>query len=68
MIVTPYIPTLVEESTNVGTEGELKTLEETAKEFVANSSTSEKVAFMKQSVVTLIYVVNVIKKEYRSIF
>ena len=54
MIMTPRVPTLVEESTNIGTEGESKTLEETAKEFVANSFTSKKVAFMKQAGVTLI--------------
>ena len=63
MIVTPRVPTLVEESTNIGTEGECETSEEIAVEFVANSSTSEKAAFMKQAAVTLIYVANAIEKE-----
>ena len=47
MIVTPRVPTLVEESTDVGTKGEPETLEETLEGFATNSSTSEKVAFMK---------------------
>ena len=63
MIVTPLIPTLVEESINIGTECEFETPEETAKEFVANSSTNKKAAFMKQAGVTLIYVAISIEKE-----
>ena len=47
MIVAPRVLTLVEESINVGTEGESKTLEETTEEFVANSSTSKNANFMK---------------------
>ena len=59
MIITTCVPTFVEESTNAGTEGEPKTPEK----FVANFSTSEKVAFMKQSAFTLIYVADAIEKE-----
>ena len=59
MIVTPRVPTLVEDSTDVGTEGE----PDTPEGFAANSSMSEKGAFMKQSAVTLIYIVDAIKKE-----
>ena len=63
MIVTSRVPTLVEDSTDAGTEGEPETPKETPEGFVANSSTCEIVAFMKQSVVTLIYIVNAIEKE-----
>ena len=49
MIVTLRVPTLVEESINVGIEGESETPEETAEEFVANSSTSEKGSFYETS-------------------
>ena len=63
MIVAFRVPTMVENSTDVGIEGEPETSEETPEGFAANSSTSEKVAFMKQSAVTLIYVADAIWKE-----
>ena len=64
MIVTPRIPTLVEDSTDVGTEEETETPEETPQEFAANASISDKVSFMKQSAITKIYVTEAIKKEF----
>ena len=63
MIVIPRVPTLVEGSTDVGTEGELDTPEVTPQGFTANSSMSENATFMKQFAVTLIYVVDAIEKE-----
>ena len=63
MIVTPRIPTLVEDSTDVRIEREPETSEEIQEGFAANSSSSEKVDFMKQSTVTLIYVANVVENE-----
>ena len=62
--MTPCVPTLVEDLTDVGTEEETETLEETPQEFTANVSISDKVSFMKQSVVTTIYVAKAIKKEF----
>ena len=47
MIATPHLPTLVEESINVGTEEEAETLEETPQEFATSSSTLERTSFMK---------------------
>ena len=66
MIVTPCVPTLVEESINVRTEDEAETLEETVEEFAATSSTIKKTTFMKQAGMTLIYVANTIEKEAES--
>ena len=65
MIMTPRVPTLVEDSTNVGTEEKVEIPEETPQEFAANSSISDKVGFMKQSAVTLIYVTEAIEKEFQ---
>ena len=65
MIVTPRVPTLVEVSTDVGTE-EIEIPEETPQEFAASSSLSKKVGFMKQYAVTLIYVVDAKRKNSKS--
>ena len=67
MIVTPRVPTLVKDATDVGTKGENEAPEETTQEFVASSSISEKVGFMKQSGVTLIYVAEAIEKEHATL-
>ena len=64
MIVTPWVLTLVEDSTNVGTEEETKTPEETPQEFASNASITDKVTFIKQSAVTMIYVAEAIEKEF----
>ena len=70
MIVTPRVPTLVEESINVGTEDEAETpeetLEETPQEFAASSSTLEKTSFRKQTVITLIYIADAFEKQAES--
>ena len=66
MIVTPRVPTLVEESINVGTEDEDETPEETPQEFAVSSSTLEKTSFMKQSGTTLIYIADAFEKEAES--
>ena len=63
MIVTPRVPTLVEESINVGTWDESETPEETPEEFAATSTILEKTSFMKQIGVTLIYVADALEKE-----
>ena len=63
MIVAPCVPTLVEESTNVGTKDEGKTLEETTREFATTSSTLGKTSFMKQYAMTLIYIAEAFEKE-----
>ena len=65
MIVTPRVPTLVEDSINVGTEDEAETPEESAEEFTATSSTIEKTTFMKQARVTLIYVAKTLGKRLK---
>ena len=62
-IMTPRVPTLVEEPINIGTENEGETPEESVEEFAATSSTIEKTAFMKQTGMTLIYVANALEKE-----
>ena len=66
MIMTPRVPTLVEEPINVGIEDEIETPEETLKEFASSSSTLEKTSFMKQAGMTLIYVANALEKESES--
>ena len=63
MIVTPCVPTLVEESINVGIGNEVETPEETPEEFTATSTTLEKTSFMKQNGVTLIYVADALEKK-----
>ena len=63
IIMIPRVPTLVQESINVGIKDEAETLEETVEEFAATSSTIEKTAFMKQAGMTLIYVANALEKE-----
>ena len=45
MIMTPRVPTLAEDSTDVGTEEEPKTPEKTPEGFAANSSMSKKSCF-----------------------
>ena len=62
--MTPRVPTLVEDLTDVGTEEETETPEETPQEFTANASISDKVSFMKQSVVTTINVAKAVEKEF----
>ena len=66
MIATPRLPTLVEESINVGTEDEADTLEETPQEFAASSSTLERTSFMKQTGMTLMYIADAFEKEVES--
>ena len=47
MIVNPRVPTLVEESINVGTKDEADTPQETPEEFSVSSSILERTSFMK---------------------
>ena len=44
MIMSPHVPTLVEDSTNVGTEEEAETSTETPEEFPSTAPVSEKLA------------------------
>ena len=63
MIVTPRVPTLVEESINVGTKDEADTPKETPQEFAASSSTLEMTSFMKHTGIMLIYIADAFEKE-----
>ena len=47
MIATPRVSILIEDSTDVGTEKEIETLEETPQEFDANAPLRDKVGFLK---------------------
>ena len=70
MIVTPRVPTLVEESINVGTEEETETSTETSKEFAATTPFSNKISYLNQFTVTKIHVVAVaaaMEKEFQNI-
>ena len=63
MIITPFVPTLVEETTSVGIESENEAPGEDQKEFATTASIADKASFIKQSVVTMIYIMNALEQE-----
>ena len=67
MIMTPRIPTLVENSTNVGTEEETETSIEPPEEFAATAPFNDKIGFLKQAAVTIMHIAAAIEKECQNI-
>ena len=67
MIVTPCVPILVEDSTNVGTEEETETSTETPEEFAATAPFKDKISYLNQSTITTIHIIVAMEKEFQNI-
>ena len=60
------VPTLVEDSTNVGTEEEAETSTETPEEFATTVPVSDKISSLKQAAITTIHIAEAMEKEFEN--
>ena len=65
MIVTPHVPTLVEDSTNVGTEEEAETSTETPEEFATTVPVSDKISSLNKAAITTIHIAEAMEKNLK---